>query len=242
MTYELFYWPGIQGRGEFIRLALEDAGAPYVDVARGPEGVKAIQRVLRGEGFDGPPPFAPPVLVDGPVVIAQVANILDYLGPRLELAPKDDAGRHQALMLQLTVADLVSEVHDTHHPVSVGLYYDDQKVEARRRTTHFVGSRLAKYLGYFERVLSRNAAGAQLVGEHVGYVDLSLFQVVAGLRYAFPRAMAAVEPSVPRVAALHDRVAARPRIAAYLASPRRLPFNELGIFRRYPELDLVAGE
>ena len=229
MDYELFYWPGIQGRGEFIRLALEDAGAPYVDVARGPEGARAIARVLRGEGFEGAAPFAPPVLRHGSLVIAQVANILDYLGPRLGLAPPDEAGRRRALMLQLTLADLVAEVHDTHHPVGTGLYYEDQRPEARRRTAGFVGQRLAKYLGYMEGALARNGAGAQLVGDAPGYVDLSLFPAVEGLRYAFPRAMAVVEPSVPRV-------------AAYLASPRRLAFNESGIFRRYPELDLAPGE
>ena len=242
VDYELFYWPGIQGRGEFIRLALEDAGARYVDVARGPEGVKAIARVLRGEGFAGAPPFAPPVLKHGALVLAQVANILHYLGPKLGLAPTDEAGRHHALQLQLTVADLVGEVHDTHHPVSTALYYEDQKDEARRRTVNFVGQRVPKFLGYFERTLARNGAGEHLVGDATSYVDLSLFQVVEGLRYAFPRAMAAVEPTVPKVVALRDRVAARPHVAAYVSSPRRLAFNENGIFRRYAELDLAPGE
>jgi glutathione S-transferase len=242
MAYELFYWPKIQGRGEFIRLALEDAGASYVDVARGPEGAQAILRVLRGEGFEGPAPFAPPVLRDGSLVIAQVANVLQYLAPRLGLAPADEAGRHRALMLQLTVTDLVAEVHDTHHPVGTSLYYEDQTVEARRRAAGFVKDRLPKYLGYFERALARNGAGEHLVGDAASHVDLSLFQVVEGLRYAFPRAMAAVEPTVPRVVALRDRVASRPGVAAYLASPRRIAFNEDGIFRRYPALDLVAGE
>jgi len=242
MEYELFYWPGIQGRGEFIRLALEDAGARYVDVARGPEGVKAIARVLRGEGFEGPAPFAPPVLKHGPLVIAQVANILHYLAPRLGLAPDGEAAQHQALQLQLTVVDLVAEVHDTHHPVSTALYYEDQKPESRRRAASFVSQRLPKFLGYFERALARNGEGEHLLGGAVSYVDLSLFQVVEGLRYAFPRAMALAEPKAPRVVALRDRVAERPRLAAYLSSPRRLAFNESGIFRRYPELDLVPGE
>ncbi|MDB4927706.1 MAG: glutathione S-transferase [Myxococcaceae bacterium] len=242
MQYELIYWPSIQGRGEFIRLALEDAGADYVDVARGKGGVQAINRVLHGEGFEGTAPFAPPVLRHGALVIAQVANILDYLGPKIGLGPADEAGRHRALQLQLTVADLVAEVHDTHHPVSTSLYYEDQKKEARRRTASFMLHRLLKFLGYFEGSLLRNGAGPQLVGPTVTYVDLSLFQVVEGLRYAFPRAMADVEPKVPRVVALHDRVAARPGVAAYLASPRRIPFNQDGIFRRYPELDLAPGE
>lgn len=242
MEYELFYWPGIQGRGEFIRLALEDAGARYVDVARGPEGVKAIARVLHGEGFEGAPPFAPPVLRHGPLVIAQVANILHYLAPRIGLAPGGEAAQQQALQLQLTIADLVAEVHDTHHPVSTALYYEDQKPEARRRAASFVAQRLPKFLGYFERALHRNGDGTRLLGGAVSYVDLSLFQVVEGLRYAFPRAMALAERKVPAVVALRDRVAERPNIAAYLSSPRRLAFNESGIFRRYPELDLVPGE
>ncbi len=241
MEYELFYWPGIQGRGEFIRLAFEDAGAPYDDVARGPEGVQGIVRMLKGEGFDGPTPFAPPILRHGPLVIAQVANILHYLSPKIGLAPTHESERHLALQLQLTVADLVAEVHDTHHPVSTALYYEDQKDEARRRTASFVLERLPKYLGYFEKVLTRNG-GERLVGADVSYVDLSLFQVVEGLRYAFPRAMVAVEPRAPKVIALHDRVAQRPGIAAYVKSPRRLAFNENGIFRRYPDLDLAPGE
>jgi glutathione S-transferase len=242
MEYELFYWPGIQGRGEFIRLALEDAGARYVDVARGPEGVKAIARVLRGEGFEGALPFAPPVLKHGPLVLAQVANILHYLAPRVGLAPASEAAQHHALQLQLTIVDLVAEVHDTHHPVSTALYYEDQKPEARRRSASFVAQRLPKFLGYFERTLARNGEGTHLLGDAVSYVDLSLFQVVEGLRYAFPRAMALAEPTAPKVVALRDRVAARPRIAAYLVSPRRLAFNGSGIFRRYPELDLAPGE
>lgn len=242
MEYELYYWPGIQGRGEFIRLALEDAGARYVDVARGDGGVKAIARVLRGEGFEGPAPFAPPVLKHGPLVIAQVANILHYLAPRIGLAPSGEAAQHHALQLQLTIVDLVAEVHDTHHPVSTALYYEDQKPEARRRAASFVSQRVPKFLGYFERALDRNGEGAHLLGDALSYVDLSLFQVVEGLRYAFPRAMALAEPTVPKVVALRDRVAERPRLASYLASPRRLAFNESGIFRRYPELDLVPGE
>lgn len=240
-VYELFYWPGIQGRGEFIRLAFEDAGAPYVDVARGPEGVQGIVRMLKGEGFEGPTPFALPILRHGSLVIAQVANILHYVSPKIGLAPTHESGRHLALQLQLTIADLVAEVHDTHHPISTALYYEDQKEEARRRTATFVLERLPKFLGYFERVLARSGARA-LVGADVSYVDLSLFQVVEGLRYAFPRAMAAVEPKAPGVIALRDRVAARPGVAAYVASPRRLAFNENGIFRRYKELDLAPGE
>ena len=237
--YELFYWPSIQGRGEFVRLALEEAGAEYVDVARLPVdeggGVAAIQRFLKGHE-DGALPFAPPfVRVDG-VVVAQTASILAFIGPRLGLVPDDDAApRAAALQLSLTIADVVAEVHDTHHPVATALYYEDQQPEAKRRAETFVTQRMPKYLGYFERVLARTGKG--LVGPSLTYSDLGLFQLVDGLRYAFPRAMDNVEHAAPRVVALHAQVAKRPRIAAYLASPRRIPFNEDGIFRRYPELD-----
>ncbi|HEY4119730.1 MAG TPA: glutathione S-transferase family protein [Byssovorax sp.] len=236
--HELFYWPSIQGRGEFVRLALEEAGADYVDVARLPVeeggGVAAIQRFLKGHE-DGALPFAPPFLRVAGVVVAQTASILAFLGPRLGLVPDDDASRAAALQLSLTVADVAAEVHDTHHPVATALYYEDQKPEAKRRAEGFVTQRLPKYLGYFERVLARTGKG--LVGPSLTYADLGLFQLVEGLRYAFPRAMDNVEHAAPRVVTLHEQVAKRPRVAAYLASPRRVPFNEDGIFRRYPELD-----
>jgi len=237
MRYELYYWDGIQGRGEFVRLALEEAAADYVDVAREPGGQGSMLRLLDGEQVEHPP-FAPPFLRAGELLIGQTANILFYLGPHLDLAPADEPGRLWAHQLQLTVADLVDEAHDTHHPIASSLYYADQRPEAKRRTADFLKARVPKYLGYFEKVVARNKAGdTHLVGARLSYPDLSLFQVVAGLRYAFPKAMARLEPSYPRVVALHDRVAARPRIAAYLASARRLPFNEHGIFRRYPELE-----
>jgi glutathione S-transferase len=240
MAYELYYWAGIQGRGEFVRLALEEVAAEYVDVARRPGGEQAMMRMLGGEGGEQVP-FAPPFLKAGDLVIAQTANILLYLGCHHGLAPADEAGRLWAHQLQLTIADFVDEVHDTHHPIASSLYYEDQRSEARARTADFLKSRAPKYLGYFERVLERNTAGpGHLVGAEPTYPDLSLFQLVAGMRYAFPRAMARLEPKHPRVIALHDRVAARPRIAAYLCSNRRIPFNEHGIFRHYPELDAGA--
>jgi glutathione S-transferase len=237
MRYELYYWDGIQGRGEFVRLTLEEAGADYVDVAREGDGESAMLRLLDGDEVERPP-FAPPFLRAGRLLIGQTANILSYLGPRHDLAPTAEAGRLWAHQLQLTIADLVDEVHDTHHPIASSLYYQDQRPEARRRTADFLKSRAPKYLGYFEKVLVRNKEGdGHLVGAKLSYPDLSLFQIVAGLRYAFPRVMARLEPKYPRVVALHDAVAARPRIAAYLASKRRLAFNEHGIFRHYPELD-----
>ena len=233
MTYELYYWPSIQGRGEFVRLALEEIGADYVDVAR-ENGVSAMLEFIDGEAAH--PPFAPPFLRAGDLLIGQTANILAFLGARHGLAPADEPGRLWANQLQLTLADFLQEVHDTHHPIASGLYYEEQKTEARRRAADFLESRAPKFLGYFERVLARNG-DRHLVGAAPTYPDLSLFQMVAGLRYAFPCAMARLEGAVPGVVALHDMVAARPRIAAYLASDRRIPFNDQGIFRHYPELD-----
>lgn len=237
MRYELYYWPEIQGRGEFVRLALEDSGAQYVDVARGTRGAPALMRFLESRSVEHPP-FAPPFLKAGKLVIAQTANILLFLGPRLGLAPQNEPARLWAHQLQLTIADWVAEVHDTHHPISGGLYYEDQKREAKRRAADFREERLPKFMGYFEQLLKRNSKGTNyLLGRTVSYVDLSLFQMIAGLRYAFPRSMAQLERGHSRLVNLHGRVAARPRIAAYLSSPRRLPFNQQGIFRHYPELD-----
>jgi glutathione S-transferase len=182
------------------------------------------------------PPFAPPFLKAGKLVIAQTANILLFLGPRLGLAPKDEAGRLWAHQLQLTIADWVAEAHDTHHPIAGSLYYEDQKREAKRRAEIFRKERLPKYFDYFERAVERNGK-KYLAGKSVSYVDLSMFQMIEGLRYAFPRAMAKQERKHTRLVALRDRVAARPRLAAYLSSPRRLPFNQQDVFRFYPELD-----
>ena len=237
-AYELYYWPMIQGRGEFVRLALEHAGVPYLDVAREPHGMAAMMKFLEGGGTRLEP-FAPPFLKTGDLVIAQTATILAYLGPRHGLVPTDERSEFRAQQLQLTIADLVAEAHDTHHPIAPGLYYEDQKPEARKRSASFVKERMPKYLGYLERVLGASGAN-RLVGNAVSYVDLSAFQVVAGLDYAFPNAMARLASKIPRLRRLHDAIANEPRIAAYLASPRRLPFNQQGIFRHYPELD-AAG-
>ncbi len=241
MVYELYYWPSIQGRGEFVRLCLEEAGASYVDVARegkSATGMARMMRILKGQA-DPRPPFAPPFLKAGRLLIGQTANILMFLGPRHGLAPKDEAGRLWANQLQLTVTDFVAEVHDTHHPIASGLYYQDQKKEARRRTADFLQNRVPKFLGYFESILARNPRNDRcLVGGKLSYVDLSLFQILAGMRYAFPKSMAKVVPRHRRLFALHERVLERPRIAAYLASQRRIAFNEDGIFRHYPELDV----
>jgi glutathione S-transferase len=239
VDYELFYWPEIQGRGEFVRLALEDAGARYRDVARERGGMPSLLKFLRGVP-GGTPPFAPPFLrAKGGVVVGQTAAILDFLGPRLGLATEDEAGRCATLQHQLTLMDFVAEAHDTHHPIAVSQYYEDQEGPAKARSEVFIAERIPKFMLYFERVLQLNRLGKRrhLVGATHSYADSSLFQVVEGLRYAFPNALAKLEPKLPLVLALHDRVAVRPRLAAYLASPRRIPFNEDGIFRHYPELD-----
>ncbi|THC46175.1 glutathione S-transferase [Massilia sp. Mn16-1_5] len=232
MAYELLYWPGIQGRGEFVRLALEEAGEDYEDVARGPGGVDALMAALK----EGPTPsFAPPFLRAEGMTIGQTAAILMYLGERHGLAPQDTAGRLWTHQLQLTIADLVAEAHDTHHPVGSGLYYEDQKAEALRRAQDFTRARIPKFFTWFSQVLGEKD---YLLGAGITYADLSLFQLLEGLDYAFPKATARALAQHPNLAALRGRVAARPRIAAYLQSPRRIPFNEEGIFRRYPELDI----
>jgi glutathione S-transferase len=232
MRYELYYWPGIQGRGEFVRLALEDAGADYVDVVR-EDGTGKMMRLMDRAKT---PPYAPPFLKAGKLVIGQTANVLLYLGGRHGLAPKSEAGRLWVHQLQLTVTDFVAEIHDTHHPIASSLYYEDQKSEAARYTEYHLKERAPKYFGYFEGVLKKSG-GPFLNGRSLSYADLSLFQLIAGMRYAFPNAMKTIEKKIPRAVKAHDKVAARPRIARYLNSERRLAFNENGIFRHYPELD-----
>ncbi len=235
MRYELYYWPMIQGRGEYVRLALEEAGAGYVDVARRGNGMSAMTRMMEA-GKGGTPPFAPPFLKAGKLVIGQTANILFYLGSRHGLAPKAEAGKLWLHQLQLTISDLVLEVHDTHHPLGPSLYYEDQKAPAKKRTDEFWKERVPKYLGYFEDLVAANG-GTYITGRRLTYVDLSLFQIVEGLRYAFPKRMKAFEEDIPGLVDLRDRIAARPNIKTYLASDRRIAFNEDGIFRRYKMLD-----
>jgi glutathione S-transferase len=238
MRYELYYWPTIQGRGEFVRLALEEIGESYIDVARKPNkigGMPAMMTFLDGKRVKHPP-FAPPFLKKGELIIGQTANILLFLGMRHGLAPHNDAGRLWTHQLQLTIADLVVEIHDTHHPISARLYFEDQRREAKRRASDFIQYRARKFLHYFENVVERSG-GRYLLGRKLTYADLSLFQIVEGLRYAFPNAMTRLEKTIPHIIALHDAVAKRPRIATYLISERRIAFNEQGIFRHYAELD-----
>ncbi len=238
-SYELIYWPRIPGRGEFVRLVLEEAAAPYRDVGQLAEGegggTAAVMAYWEGK-HEGHPVFAPPVLRQDEHVLSQTAAICDFLGARHDLSPRDDLARSQALALQLTIGDLLVEAHDTHHPISAWLYYEDQREEARRRAPHFVSERIPRYLQYFERVLRHNG-GEVLTGEGLSHADLGLFQAVEGLAYAFPRGFAKASAATPGVLALCERVRERPRIAEFLTSERRTPFNEEGIFRRYPELD-----
>jgi glutathione S-transferase len=241
MVYELYYWPGIQGRGEFVRLALEEGNANYIDIALKPEnqggGVPAMNKFLQGPRVPRPP-FAPPFLKVGKQLIGQTSNILLYLGGPLKLAPRDEAGKLWVHQLQLTVADLVVEAHDMHHPIAAGLYYKDQKAAAKRRAEDFRDHRMPKFFNYFEKVLTRNrTAGPWLVGGRVTYADLSLAQVVAGIRYALPKASAKALRKHPRLLKLHDAVFERPRIKRYAESGRRLAFNNDDLFRDYPELD-----
>ncbi len=238
MQYRLYYWPTIQGRGEFVRLALEEAGAPYRDVARESvrgAGVAALLAMMKTRRL-GRPPFAPPFLEAGRLVIGQTANILQFIGARHGLAPRAEAARLWVNQLQLTIADFVAEIHDSHHPISGNLYFHQQRREARRRSADFLRSRAPKFLGYLEDVMSRKSARF-LLGAKLTYVDLSVFQIIAGLSYAFPNASEKFARKYRRLFALHERVQERPRIAAYLASPRRIAFNDEGIFRHYPELD-----
>jgi glutathione S-transferase len=235
MRYELFYWPGIQGRGEIPRLILEDAAAEYVDVAREPGGMERMERVLDGRE-PALLPFAPPFLRAGDVWLAQSALIASFLGEHLGLAPAQEPARQVARTIMLTIADFIDEVHDTHHPIAVDQYYEQQKDAAAQRAKSFRSARLPKFLRYIERNIERSGAGV-LVGGDVTYVDLAAFQIVEGLTYAFPRAFTKQRQTVPRLLALRDRVAQRPRITTYLTSERRLPFNQQGIFRHYQELD-----
>jgi glutathione S-transferase len=230
--YDLWYWAEIPGRGEFIRLALEAGGVAYRDRAR-EQGSDALVRDMAGR--QGQRPFAPPYLLAGDLCIAQTANILLFLADHHNLRPEGEASRYLAHQISLTIADATQEAHDVHHPVANSLYYEDQKEEALRAAEDYRGHRMPKYLGYFERLIAEG--GPWLLGETWSYVDLSLFQLVEGLTYAFPRRMATLAADIPLSIALRDRVAALPELAAYLASDRRIDFNEDCIFRHYPELD-----
>lgn len=235
--YELYYWPTIQGRGEFVRLLLEDVGADYIDVVRKPEaeggGIPALRAMLDDPDLTEAP-FAPPILKDGDTLVTQTPLIMDYLGERHELSPREAGARRRAVQLSMLLADFLIEAHDVHHPVAKEFYYEDQRDEALRRAPSFRDLRIPKFYGYFERLLDGTGF---LIGNELTHADISLFQIVEGMRYAFPKTMARLEHDYPAVVMLRDSIAARPGIKAYLASDQRIPFNTDGIFRHYPELD-----
>jgi glutathione S-transferase len=231
-AYELFYWSEIQGRGEFVRLAFEESDLPYIDVAR-VKGDGAIVAIMNG-GAPGVRPFAPPFVRHARRIVAQTANVLRVVGAAGGLAPRGEDERTTVHQHQLTIMDLVSEVHDTHHPIGAGFYYEEQKAEAKRRTAYFLAQRMPRFLGYFETLLGKRR---WLVGRERTYADLSLFQVVEGLSYAFPNKFGKFRRKIPSLLRLGERVRELPRVARYLASKRRIPFSEAGIFRHYPELD-----
>jgi glutathione S-transferase len=236
MGYQLWYWPEIQGRGEFVRLAMEAGGIDYRDMARDQGSDALIADMKARQGRHGP--FAPPYLAldDAGMAIAQVANILLYLGERHQLAPSGMADRLWLHEVQLTVTDFVAEVHQVHHPVGIGSYYEDQKGEAARFAREFREERMPKFLGWFERAAAANP-GDWLIDGRWTYGDTSIFQLIEGLRYMFPRRMRTLEEDIPELIAIRDRVAELPGIRTYLASERRIAFNTQGIFRHYPELD-----
>jgi glutathione S-transferase len=241
MIYELYYWPEIQGRGEFVRLVLEDLGIDYVDVCRTPDGMERLHELLQGGGGAPLMPFAPPILHAGELWISHTAAITSFVAERHGLAPSFEQERLTARTLALTIADLATEAHDTHHPISSELHYEEQTAPAKLRAEAFRTARMPKFLRYLERTIARNdrhSGGAGvLVGTDITYVDLEAFQIVEGLKYAFPRAFARLGPELPHLMELHSRVAVRPRLASYLVSERRLPFSEQDLFRHYPELD-----
>ena len=237
MIYELFYWPEIQGRGEFVRLVLEDLGVDYVDVCRAPGGMERLRELLQGNGAPLMS-FAPPILHAGELWLSHTAAITSFIAELHGLAPSFEQERLTARSLALTIADLATEAHDTHHPITSELHHEEQAGPARLRAEAFRTRRMPKFLRYLERTIERNdrLSGATAGGE-ITYVDLAAFQAVEGLKYAFPRAFARLVPELPRLLELHSRVAVRPRLAGYLTSERRLPFSQQDLFRHYPELD-----
>jgi glutathione S-transferase len=240
MSYDLWYWPGIQGRGEFVRVFMEAAGISYRDRARQADAQALVEDMEAREDGEGFAPYAPPYLVardgENEFTIAHVAHILTWLTENHDLGSGDLQTDLHLIQLQLTITDVVAEAHDTHHPLGGSLYYEDQKQAAATRAKGFREERIPKYFDHFETALAVNP-GPFCRADRFGHVDTSLFQLVEGLRYAFPRRMAQIESDYPRIFACRDAVAELPGIAAYRQSERRIPFNEDGIFRHYPELD-----
>lgn len=243
--YELIYWHMIPGRAEFVRLLFEEAGEEYVDVARRAEekdgtGAECVRRYVTGEAPGSAATYAPPILRVGTLVLSQTANICLFLGRRFGMVGDEEEDWHTANQCAMTVMDVVREAHDTHHPLGSSLYYDDQKEAAKRNADQFLDARLPRFLAYFARTLE-NSDGPYLLGDFT-YVDLMLFQLMEGLKYAFPHGFEDKVSQTGRLLELHDRVCTRPRIEAYRASDRRMDFNEHGIFRQYPALDIDAPQ
>ena len=231
MTLQLWYWPDIPGRGEFIRVALEAAEVEYADMAR-EKGAEALLEDMASRS--GIAPLAPPYIIDGDLCLGQTAHILAVLADRYGFGAGELATDLQLIQLQLDVSDIVAEVHAVHHPISGALYYRDQMDAAYEAAQHFRETRIPKYLDHFEQALAVNC-GPCVLGDHWTHVDTSLFQLLEGLDYMFPSRMA--ELDYPRLALCREAVMEIDGIDAYLGSERRLAFNEDGLFRHYPELD-----
>lgn len=251
-TFELLYHPSVPGRGEFIRLALEAASIPYNDVANNDKkGYSIVQAACSpkstGDTDGNPPAFAPPALrvpgagKDGKtLLIYQTPNILIYLGPHLGLAPEDEVERLWVNQNMLTALDLNNETHDTHHPIAVMQYYEDQKEEALKKSKNFRENRIPKYFSFFERVLKGNeetGKGKYLVSDMLTYADTTLWQVMDGLHFAFPKELEARSNDYPLLfGTFYPSIKEEKHLKEYLASDRRLPYS-MGVFRHYPELD-----
>lgn len=199
-------------------------------------------------GTDGnPPPFAPPALripgegPDGkPLLIYQTPSILSYLGDKLDLAGSNEAEKSWILSHTLTALDLNNEAHDTHHPIAVAKYYEEQKEESLKKSTDFREARIPKFLGYFERVLKGNeeqGKGKYLVGSKLSFADTTLWHVLSGLLFAFPKEMEARKAEFELLfGTFYNSVKEASGVKEYLASGKRKPFS-MGVFRHYPELD-----
>ncbi|SMY24333.1 unnamed protein product [Zymoseptoria tritici ST99CH_1A5] len=248
--YEILYHPGIPGRGEFIRLAFEVTGTPYTDIANSQkDGYATVQKTCMNttstasEGSN-PPMFAPPALrIPGAgkngeaLVIAQTSNILLYLSEKLSLLPEgDENGKYFVNQLVLTALDLNNEIHDTHHPIGPSLYYEDQKDASLLKAKDVRENRIPKFLSYFERVLKGNGDGKYLVGERVTTADVTVWQVLDGLQFAFPKEMAVRRKEFEALFKWYEGFKEEKGLKAYLGSERRLPYSQ-GVFRYYPELD-----
>lgn len=145
--------------------------------------------------------------------------------------------------MALTALDLNNEVHDTHHPLAVGKYYEEQKEAALEKAKDVRENRLPKFFSYFERNLKFNESngggkGRFLVGNRLTFADLVVWQVLDGCLFAFPKEMEARKKEFQGLfGTFYESVRGKGGLEEYLKSERRLPYSE-GIFRHYPELDL----